>query len=136
MRKRDLNTVKNYRRRHKPEHPRSDSKGSVYEHILIAERVLRRPLKKPELVHHVDGNGTNNVHTNLVICPDQSYHSFLHRRTESLGATGSPHNLYCNDCMCWLEEINFYPSALRQGLRLCKQCQKIRTQKWRMKKKN
>src|SRR5258708_7905836 len=55
-----------------------DADGYVYistgdgkhksEHVLIAENVLGRPLKKNEVVHHFDGNKSNNTHSNLLIC--------------------------------------------------------------------
>jgi hypothetical protein len=52
----------------------------VLEHVLIAERVLGRRLKKPEQVHHFDGNGLNNKNKNLIICPNMAYHKLLHKR--------------------------------------------------------
>ena len=48
-----------------------------YEHRVIAERVLGRPLKRDEVVHHIDGNKRNNTHSNLLICTN-AYHRWLH----------------------------------------------------------
>jgi hypothetical protein len=53
------------------------------EHILIAEKVLGRPLKKGEMVHHIDGDGLNNSHSNLLIC-DKKYHMWIHHRMSYL----------------------------------------------------
>lgn len=55
-----------------------------YVHTAIAEKVLGRKLKKNnEVVHHIDGNGLNNLHNNLLICT-QAYHTWLHRRMEKI----------------------------------------------------
>lgn len=53
----------------------------TYMHILVAERALGRQLKTPECVHHLDGDGCNNSPGNLVICPNDSYHKLLHKRS-------------------------------------------------------
>lgn len=59
-----------------------------YEHILVAERALGRPLKfistghpDNEVVHHVHADKTNNVGSNLLICT-HAYHTALHHRLE------------------------------------------------------
>ena len=57
---------------------------SVFEHIAIAERALGKPLPPKAVVHHVDGNPSNNAPSNLVICPSQEYHLQLHSRQGTL----------------------------------------------------
>jgi hypothetical protein len=62
--------------------------GRKYEHILIAEQVLGRPLPqygkgdgRNVVVHHIDGDKQNNARTNLLICT-HAYHTSLHHRLE------------------------------------------------------
>lgn len=62
-----------------PEHPRA-SRGRVFEHILVMERKLGRPLLPGEFVHHKDRNRKNNHPDNLEI-KDNSEHARLHART-------------------------------------------------------
>ena len=51
----------------------------IREHVLIAENILKRRLKKGEMVHHIDLQYANNKNSNLLIC-DKSYHRWLHSR--------------------------------------------------------
>ena len=48
--------LKEYKLVHNPNHPRANNKDYVYEHYLVAEQILGRPLKDKETVHHKDGN--------------------------------------------------------------------------------
>lgn len=68
---------------HIPEHPRSDCRGYVFEHIVVAEKVLGKYLPEGAVVHHIDGNGLNNNNNNLVVCQDHAYHMTLHKRGEN-----------------------------------------------------
>ena len=44
-----------------------NKEGMIYEHILIAEQMLGRPLESKEVVFHIDGNKLNNTHENLKV---------------------------------------------------------------------
>lgn len=47
------------------------------EHTILAENILGRRLKKGEVVHHLNGDKTDNRNCNLLICT-QKYHNWLH----------------------------------------------------------
>lgn len=46
---------------------------------FIAQRILNRPLRKNEEVHHINGDHWDNRNNNLLICTD-AYHTWLHSR--------------------------------------------------------
>lgn len=53
--------------------------GKKYkEHRIIAENILKRPLSKNEVVHHVNGIKTDNRVENLWIFPSQKDHAEYH----------------------------------------------------------
>ena len=84
MRRRKLN---GYILVYEPNHPKamtSDNwKGFVYEHILVAERDLKRPIKDDEDVHHLDFNRANNTPSNLIVL-EKSQHTKLHTHYRKL----------------------------------------------------
>ena len=49
----------------------------LLKHRILAEKKLGRKLKKLEIVHHIDGNNTNNNLENLLVI-SQSEHCKLH----------------------------------------------------------
>lgn len=65
-----------------PDHPRAYKSGSlkgyVAEHIVVAEKMLKRSLTDTEIVHHLDRDRQHNAHTNLLVLADNSQHSKLH----------------------------------------------------------
>jgi hypothetical protein len=81
-----------------------------FAHVLVAERVLGRPLPPGAVVHHADGNRANNDPSNLVICPSQAYHRLLHRRINALAASGHADWRKCWICKQYDAPSNLYIS--------------------------
>ena len=63
----------------KPDTTRYRSSGGVRLHRIEAARVLGRPLKTTEHVHHINGDPLDNRHCNLIICTN-SYHRTIHNK--------------------------------------------------------
>jgi hypothetical protein len=62
-----------------PTHHRADKHGYVFEHILVAEKMLGRPLAPDEVVDHRDGDKGNNHPSNLSVLKKRQ-----HDRLETL----------------------------------------------------
>ena len=65
---------------------------------VIAESVLGRPLPIGAVVHHLDGNYTNDAKNNLAIFPSKAYHNLIHARIDALAACGNPDWIPCSYC--------------------------------------
>lgn len=59
-------------------HPLADVRGYAYEHRIVAEKKLGRPLIIGELIHHIDRNKQNNSPDNLEIMPSIKHHNYEH----------------------------------------------------------
>jgi hypothetical protein len=65
---------KGYRMIRMPTHARARANGYVLEHILVAEKMLGRPLRPGEEVHHKNGIRNDNRPENLEVFPDHKSH--------------------------------------------------------------
>ncbi|MFZ5926316.1 MAG: SNF2-related protein [Acidobacteriota bacterium] len=55
-------------------HPRANAAGQVYEHIVVMEQVLGRPIGPEEHVHHKNGVKHDNRPENLEVLPAREHH--------------------------------------------------------------
>ena len=94
-----------------PNHPNAFSGGYVFKHIAIVTKVLGKPLPEGVQVHHADGNPLNNEKSNLVVCPNQTYHKLLHQRTNALETCGNPDWIKCTYCSNYDDPSRIYIDA-------------------------
>lgn len=83
-------------------HHLADVRGYAYEHRLVAEQKVGRRLRDDEEVHHVDGDKTNNVASNLEVVT-RAQHCVEHRSAASrdrLRKPGEPNVIVACACGC------------------------------------
>ena len=94
-------------------------------HRVYIENLIGIILPKESEIHHVDYNRANNDPSNLVVCPDRSYHKLLHKRQEVLEAGYNPDKYQkCTDCLDFLPLHEFHKNRARISgySNICKLC--------------
>lgn len=128
-----------YKRVLMPRHRLANSKGYVYEHVIIAEQALGKPLPPRADVHHVDENTKNNARTNLVICQDRGYHKLLHARARIVRVGGDPNtHALCGHCNRLKPFADFNKNMRHKSYgiqRRCRECSRSTFKDWWLKHK-
>jgi len=103
-----------YRVVYDPDHPSAmqsrNWKGYIYEHVKVAESMMKRSLSAKEEVHHLNMDKTNNRFDNLLVL-EKSQHTKLHNwiRNGALGTrvsglngvnSGKPKLAFCKNDQC------------------------------------
>jgi len=70
---------KGYKKLLIPYHSRADTKGYVFEHIVVIESILNRQLRPNEELHHIDKNPLNNSPDNLRVYKNHRDHMMTHK---------------------------------------------------------
>lgn len=83
------------------------------DHRHIVERILGHKLRRTAIVHHVDGDASNNAPNNLVVCDSQAYHMLLHKRQRALEHCGNANWEPCAFCHEYDAPENMVPRRCR-----------------------
>jgi len=105
---------------HTKYHPLADKAGYVFEHRIIAERMLGRFLKSNEIVHHKNRIRWDNRPENLEVCESAAEHGIKHRKNGSKKRLpGKPNELIYCECGCgnmrWKYDKSGYPRRFING---------------------
>lgn len=72
-----------------PESPMATSRGYVYRYRLIASAALGRALRPNEIVHHIDGDESNDDPSNLIVMTQSDHARLFDARKPVTGAIPS-----------------------------------------------
>lgn len=75
-----IRNIQGYVYIYSPDHPFASKRHKIIaQHRLVMEKYIGRYLNPGEVIHHIDGNRSNNSIDNLMLFPNQSSHiNFRH----------------------------------------------------------
>lgn len=83
------------------DHPLADVRGYAYEHRLVAEEKLGRPLLPGEEVHHETENPSVNDPDKLKVARNRAEHRLWHRKSgKALRMPGEDNPVISCECGC------------------------------------
>ena len=85
----------------------SHSNGTSYDHRRAAEKVLGRPLKPHEVVHHIDEDKNNNSTDNLIVFLSNQDHSRFHKSKVPILARRLDGSFVCVRSRYLVERANY-----------------------------
>lgn len=86
-----------------------------FDHVRIVESVLGRALSEGAVVHHANGNRSDNRKENLIVCPNRAYHNLLHARMRARDATGDPNSKRCRHCGTYADQESMRTYEKKRG---------------------
>ena len=70
---------------YRPNHPHINNTGYVYEHIVVMEKMIGCAIPKGAVIHHCNGDKTDNRPYNLRLFKSQSEHAEYHMKLRGIG---------------------------------------------------